>query len=54
MVETINELQTELFGSDLEEDLELLNKIKDIGLRLEPPISSDDIMVIHYGYRFRD
>ena len=43
MVETINELQTELFRSDLEEDLELLDKIRDIGLRLEAPISSDDV-----------
>ena len=46
MVETINELQTELFGSDLEEDLELLDKIRDIGLRLEAPISSDDVLGI--------
>ena len=36
----------ELFASQFEEDPELLDKIRHIGLRLEDPISSDDIPVI--------
>ena len=32
MVQTINKSQTELFASQLEEDPELLDKIRDIGL----------------------
>ena len=46
MIETINEHKSELVGRELEEDLGLLDKIKDIGLRLEAPISSDDVPVI--------
>ena len=43
IVETINERKTELFASQLEEDPELLEKIKDIGLRLEAQISTVDV-----------
>ena len=42
IVETINELQTELFWSELEEDPELLDNIKGIKLELKASISSDD------------
>ena len=43
MIEAINEHKSELVGRELEEDLGLLDKIKDIGLRLENPILSDDV-----------
>ena len=46
IIETIKKRQDELLGSKFEEDLELLDKIRDIGLRLENPISSNDIPVI--------
>ncbi len=43
MVEAIKELQTELFGRELEEDQELLDNIRVIGLCLKDPISSEDV-----------
>ena len=46
MIETINEHQSDLFRSELEEDFGLSDKIRDIELRLEAPISSDDVSVI--------
>ena len=43
MAEVIKERQSELFGSEFEEDLELLDKIRDIGLCLQAPISSNEV-----------